>query len=39
MNLYGVQLSNRELITEENLSNQIVMILEILTDYNNRCGP
>eukprot|EP00283_Hemiselmis_rufescens_P026381 CAMPEP_0173467892 /NCGR_PEP_ID=MMETSP1357-20121228/75886_1 /TAXON_ID=77926 /ORGANISM="Hemiselmis rufescens, Strain PCC563" /LENGTH=147 /DNA_ID=CAMNT_0014436063 /DNA_START=44 /DNA_END=484 /DNA_ORIENTATION=+ len=36
VNLYGVQLNNKNLLSEETLDQQIVMMLEILADYNNR---
>ena len=36
MNLYGVQLVNKELVTSEPLQGQLVMMLEILAEYGNR---
>ncbi len=36
MTLYGVKLSNKDLLQTDNLQMQLAMLLEIMADFNNR---
>ncbi len=36
LTLYGVKLSNKDLLQTDNLQMQLAMLLEIMADFNNR---
>jgi hypothetical protein len=38
LTLYGVKLSNKDLLQTDNLQMQLAMLLEITADFNNRLG-